>query len=281
LGKTERFFSSDPDPRLPRDELSHRITRAVRDDSGLSLADVKKAVNAPKPQEAEIIDVASELVAKGQVFRYAKGKTERFFAADPIATLDRFVPNLLGNQAPLDEKAIATACAKEHPGHEALLAEWIKNAAARRLVFELPPLVPKGKKRYDTKPDLRTLLIKTLEALKADLKRVDAARIPRETVGSFLRGELGLRDGEIVRAALRQVASENPPGELLLARHVRDRAPIEKARFDAAALELFRDRLIILQHHDHPKALSEAERSTLIFDGHDTYFLGMALPRET
>ena len=87
--------------------------------------------------------------------------------------------------------------------------------------------------------------------------------------------------GEIVRAALRQVASENPPGELLLARHVRDRAPLEKARFDAAALELFRDRLIILQHHDHPKALSEAERSTLIFDGHDTYFLGMALPRET
>ena len=150
--------SKAPEVRLlARDELLRRVVKAIGTQSGLSGSDLKKAVKAPKSQEAEIIDVASELVAKGQLFRYAKGKTERFFAADPIATLDRFVPNLLGNQAPLDEKAIAAACAKEHPGHEALLAEWIKNAAARKLVFELPPLAPKGKKRYDTKPDLRTL----------------------------------------------------------------------------------------------------------------------------
>lgn len=278
-----------PPMKASREELVTLVCDAIAKTPGLTTSVLKKAIpKGLKSQEQEALAMLGELAARGTVFRYAKGTKENFFAADPIATLDRVVPEVLLTTGPIEDVALKGRVKQMAPGHEALLGEWIKSALARRLVFEHAPKAPKGKKRYAHEPDLRKLLDKTLKALKADLKGIDAASISRDKIVDVLARELGLSrapaksfadptsDRGIVQRALLQMASEKPAGTLLLVRELRDRVRLDKARFDAAAIALSEGGAAVLHHHGHAGALSETDREKLIFDGQGTYYVGIA-----
>jgi hypothetical protein len=261
---------------------------------GLKGADLKKTLPAPwQKQHAVALTILRELATKSQVFRYAKAKTERFFVADPFAALDRIVPQVLGREGSLETDALKKAVERDARGHGDLLGEWLKSALARRALFEHAPKVKKGKKRYSREPDLARLLGKTCVELKRVFALTDEAGVPRERVVEALRRELGLAnlpssasvpspapspatDRELVRAALLQLAAEHPAGTLLLVHDLRARTPLDKDRFDAAALSLSREGAAVLHHHDHAAALSEEERRQLIADGRGIHYIGIA-----
>lgn len=311
--RSSRKAPASPVP-LTREELAAAARSAVAENPGLKGAALKRAL--PKPhqkQHAEALAVLRELAAKGEVFRHAKGKVERFFGADPVATLDRLVPDLLGREGPLDPAALKRAVERDARGHGDLVAEWLKSALARRVVFEHAPLPRSRAKRYGKEPDLARLLAKTFAELRKALAPIDGAGVPRERVIDALRDELGLPgrpaaapssavgpsipapamaapaipapavaapstadDRDIVRAALSQLASEHRPGTLLLVHDLRARTPLDKERFDAAALALSREGAAVLHHHDHAAALSDEERRQLVADGRGTHYIGIA-----
>lgn len=294
-------------PRTPRKApataapLSHEERLAVAREAvkalpGLRAADLKKKL--PKPlqaRHAEVLEALKELAASGDLFGYVTTKAERFFAADPIATLDRVVPEILDRSGPLDPKAILRAVAAAAPGHEEPLAAWMKTAPKRRLIFEHAPAPKSRAKRFGSTPDLRRLLSKTLAELHKALAAIEADGVPRERVLETIREDLGLSaapiakapessapstsmpsDRDVVRAALDKLVTERPAGTLLHARDLRARTPLDKERFDAAALALSREGVVVLHHHDHPAALSEEERRALITDGRGMFYIGIA-----
>ncbi len=281
-----------PAPSISREELAAVAREAVASKPGLKGAELKKAL--PKPlqgQHAEALSILRELAAGGEVFRYAKAKIERFFAKDPVATLDRVAPALLARGGPLAAPDLKKAVEREARGHGDLVAEWIKSALARSVVFEHAPSPKSRAKRYGSEPDLARLLVKTFAELRKALALTDAASVPRERVAEALRKELGLTgpavtaeasaatsaaDREVVRAALEQLASEHRPGTLLLVHDLRARTPLDKERFDAAALALSREGKAVLHHHDHAAALQEDERRQLVSDGRGTHYIGIA-----
>jgi hypothetical protein len=59
-------------------------------------------------------------------------------------------------------------------------------------------------------------------------------------------------------------------------RELRARARLDKSDFDAAALDLSREGLVVLHHHDHPGSLSEAEQRALVRDASGTHYVGVA-----
>lgn len=276
-----------PAPAAPvsRDELTAVAREALRALPGLRAADLKKKL--PKPlqaRHAEVLDVLRELAASGEVFRHVTAKTERFFASDPVATLDRIVPEVLTGAGPLTSAALKKAVVVAAPGHDDLLAAWLKTAVARRVIFEHGP----APKRYGSTPDLVRWLAKTLVEMKKVLPAIDDAGVPRERVIEAIRKAIGLpnapppplppssSDRDVVQTALAQLASERPPGTLLHVRDLRERTPLDKERFDAAALALSREGIAVLHHHDHPAALSEQDRLALVTDGRGTFFIGIA-----
>ncbi len=50
-----------------------------------------------------------------------------------------------------------------------------------------------------------------------------------------------------------------------------------KAEFDKAVLSLYQSRLVYLDQHDHPLRLSDADRRDLVFDGIESYYVGITL----
>lgn len=255
-------------------------------------ADLKKALPKPlQPQHADALAALRELSAKGEVHRYAKGRTERFFAIDPVATLDRVAPEILTREGPLTLPDLKKAVERAARGHADLLQEWLKSALARKRIFTHGPLPKSRAKRFGSEPDMGLVLRKTLAELKKALVETDAADVSRERVIEVLRGEIGLArstaaapsapspaaaDQEIVRTALRQLASEHRPGTLLLIHDLRARTALDKDRFDAAALALSREGAAVLHHHDHAALLSEEERRQLVADGRGTHYIGIA-----
>lgn len=253
--------------------------------SGLKGAELAKALpNAPK--EA-LFEALRGLAARGALFRYQKGKTERFFAADPVARLDALVPALLERAGPLDEASLKAAVEAEARGHGDLLREWLRGARARRVVFEHGPKPGARTKRIGREPDLGRHLAGTFSALRKALLELDAAGVPRERVAAAVRKELGLSpasaaapappagDRDAVLRALGALAAEHRPGALLLVRDLRARVGLDKDRFDLAVLALASERKAILHHHDHAAALSEKERRELVFDGR-VHYVGIA-----
>jgi hypothetical protein len=270
------------------------VREALAKKPGLTATELKKML--PKPmwaQHAEALSALRGLVAGGEAFRHAKGKIERFFAADPVATLDHVVRGLLAQSGPLTEVDLKKAAEKEARGHGALIPEWRKSALARHIVFEHAPLPRSRAKRYGAEPDLARLLAKTFTELRKALSQIDAAGVPRERVADAVQKELGLAgrsaagptaavspdgdaDRDLVRAALHRLASEHRPGTLLLVHDLRARTPLDKERFDAAALALAREGAAVLHHHDHAAALDETERRQLVTDGRGTHYIGIA-----
>lgn len=280
---------------LSRDELTAVAREAVRALPGLRAADLKKKL--PKPlqsQHVEVLEALRGLSASGEIFRHVTPKAERFFAVDPIATLDGIVPEILARGEPMAPAALKKTVAEAAPAEADLFEEWLGMAIARRLVFAHGTAAKGAPKRVGSAPDLAGLLAKTFVELRKVLPAIDGAGVPLERVLEAIRKEIGLAgapsptaptparppappsDHDVVRAALARLASEDRPGTLLLVKHLRARTPLDKERFDAAALALSREGAAVLHHHDSPAALTEDERRLLVADGRGTYYVGIA-----
>ena len=291
--------------QLPRAELVAVAKEAVRAVPGLRAVDLKKKL--PKPlqrKHEEVRAILAELAAAGEVHRFVTAKAERFYAEDPIETLVRVVPEVLGKTGPLDLPALKRAVIAAAPGHEDPLAAWLKIAPSRGLLFEHAPEKKKGPKRFGATPDLDAVLAKALAEMEKAIEKTDAIGLPREQILDHLRQKLGLpstpkqalseqaiskqapsrqalseqasSDAGQVREALARLAAEDRPGALLLIEDLRRRSALDKARFDAAVLELSRQGGCVLHHHDHPAGLTEEERTALVHDGRGVYYHGVA-----
>jgi hypothetical protein len=84
-------------------------------------------------------------------------------------------------------------------------------------------------------------------------------------------------DAEVTLSELRELSRQHPSGTLIPVRRLRGRLAFDKARFDAAVLELARSERVILHHHDLPEQLEADERQALVVDRHGTHYVGIAL----
>lgn len=265
-------------------DLPAIVREAIASSSGLKGGELKKAL--PKSAQrfhAEALILARKLAAAGEVHRYAKGATERFYATDPIATLERSVPALLADEGPLDGASLKRAVERAHRGLADLLGEWLKGALAQQRVFLWGPAPRSKAKRYGHKPDLSLLLKKPLLELRKAMKVVEAAGVAREDVMDVFRTELGLSSAraerDTLRKALAGLADENKPGALLLLGDVRARAKLDHEAFDRAALALAHEGVVTLHAHDFPSSLPETERAELLLD-RGAYYVGITPRRQ-
>jgi hypothetical protein len=271
---------------VPRAELEAAVREALASGAGVTPAALKKALpkSYNKAEHARAVGLLRELADRDAVHRWSKGKKEIFFARDPIATLDSVVVELLG-KGPIALGRLKGAVKARTPGHDDLLAEWLKNALPRRVLF-------KQGKDYSLEHDVRGLLKKEISTLQKALERLEALGIERERAVEVLLGELGLpplrrvpspngaRGSERFLSALGELAADNPRGALLSLRDLRARVSMSKDEFDQTALRLHKEGAVSLHHHDHPLALSEAERAALVRDGRGEHYVGIALRRE-
>jgi hypothetical protein len=266
-------------PPLTDEELDHKV-RASLEGAGRKSADLVKLLG--KTEGARAVQLARDLAASGDLHRASSGKIEWFFGADPRATLDRVVPEILRQQGPLVAKDLKVALERAAPGHAWLLPDWQKNASARGLLFELSLPGPPKRKVLSAEPDLKLSLSKPLAELKKALPVLERQGISRERIVEFLRrelvGEAARRPSrEVFLEALRRFAADNPKGALLPVRELRERAGLAKQDFDTAALDLSNEGLLVLHHHDHAAALSESEQSGLVRDALGRHYVGIAL----
>jgi len=210
-----------------------------------------------------------------------------------VARLDRVVPELLRRGGGLVSTQLKAAVKSAAPNHDQFFADWLKTALARKMLYESPGK-PKTYVADPPPPDLKLLLKKPLAELHKLLATLEGKGITREHIVDFLRTELGVGEpvaatanGEPPRAsassrevfleALRRFAADNPSGALLPVRELRARAGLGKQDFDAAALALSREGLLVLHRHDHAASLSEAEQNALVRDALGRHYIGVAL----
>lgn len=288
--------TADATPPPSDEELAARM-RSALGERALTKAELGKKL--PKGQGPRGLELARELARQGVLYRFAKGATEIFFAEDPVARLDRVVPELLRRDGPLGAPQLKQAIKNAAPHHDGVFADWLKVALARNVIYERPGK-PKTLVPEPPPPDLKLLLEKPLAELTKLLTALDARGISRERIADFLRAELGVpergsaatagaapvpastarADGssrEVFLEALRRFAADNPKGALLPVRELRARAGLGKQDFDAAALALSREGLLVLHHHDHAAALSEADQNALVRDALGRHYIGVAL----
>lgn len=280
----------------PSDEELDALVRNALSERALTKAELGKKV--PRAGATRALELARELARQGVLHRFARGATEVFYSEDPVARLDRVVPELLRRDGALAATPLKAAVKKAAPNHEQLFADWLKTALAREVVYE-----GSGKPRTyvaePPPPDLKLLLKKPLAELRKLLAPLEAQGITREQIADFVRAELGVGElgvgepgaatakvaalrangtsREVFLEALRRLAADNPSGALLPVRELRARAGLGKQDFDAAALALSREGLLVLHHHDHAASLSEAEQDALVRDALGRHYIGVAL----
>jgi hypothetical protein len=284
-------------PRPSDEDLTEQLLRVLGE---RALTKAALAKNLPKRDAERALELARELARRGVLHRFANAKVEVFFSEDPVVRLDRLVPALLRSEGPLRSTQFKARVKAAVPNHEGIFTDWLKTALARHLVYERP-----GKpKTYAAEPpplDLKLLLKKPLAELTKLLPSLEQQGVSRERIADFLRVELGVSERAAVAAsaptastpfttppasgasrdvflnALRRFAADNPKGALLPVRELRARAGLAKQDFDAAALALSREGLLVLHHHDHAASLSEADQNALVRDALGRHYIGVAL----
>lgn len=298
--------SAFADPPPSDEELRARVRAAVAE-RALSKSDLTKKLGASsKADVARVLDIARELARQGELYRIVKARTESFYRDDPVAALDRAVPELLRAQGPLGAAALKKAVKAALPGYDGFVSDWTKAAVARRVIYECGP--PKAFSAEPPALDVGKLLEKPLATFKRQLVALQKKGVALEVIAEHVLSALGLAprpstsppagvaptpssaapphatcargtraSREIFLEALRRLAADSPEGALLPVRELRARAGLDKHDFDAAALALSKEGLLVLHHHDHPSALSEAEQNALVRDALGRHYVGVAL----
>jgi hypothetical protein len=273
----------------PNDDELTALLRSALSERALTKAELGKRV--PKAGAARALELARELARQGVLHRFARGTTEVFYSEDPVGRLDRVVPELLRREGALTPARLKAAVKGAAPNHDPLFADWMKTALAREMLYESPGK-PKTYVADPPPPDLQLLLKKPLTELRKLLPTLEGKGITREHIADFLRAALGAGEPataksappratgsrrEVFLEALRRFAADSPSGALLPVRELRARAGLGKQDFDAAALALSREGLLVLHHHDHAGSLSEAEQNALVRDALGRHYVGVAL----
>jgi hypothetical protein len=284
-------------------ELEGAVRALVQAEGSVGRTEFKKKLGPEyKKLEARALDLARGLAGRREIHRWASGATkEWFFVADPYETLSQVVRGALAD-GPLDDVALKGRVVARGKGFGDLLPGWLKGALARGELFSYKAKAGSKKQLAlePPRPDISAVLKTVFTALDKALVKTDAARVPREAVLAALADRLGLavpavsepgnpkatppdvlletERSSFIRA-LRQLSAENVASGLLPVRDLRAQLRLEKPRFDRLALELFREELITLHHHDFPTSLSPSERQEMVEDERGTHYNGIALRR--
>lgn len=279
---------------VSEEELEGAVRALVQRASGLSGTEFKKELGADyKKLDKRAVEMARALAGRRVVHRWASGKSkERFFATDPIEALSKAIATALAG-GPLEPPALERRVETEGRGLRDLLKEWLKPALARGELFAHPPAAGSKQKRvglHPPEPDPNVVLKAVFRALDKALATRDGGRIAKEAVLAALAAKLGVHsrssaspppatERESFIRALRELSAENVQDGLLPIRDLRARLRLEKEAFDRLSLELLRDGVVTLHHHDFPTSLSPAERADLVKDERGTHYVGIALRR--
>jgi hypothetical protein len=306
-----RKRGTEPARTVTQDELSSIALEALSSASVLSRPHVKKALPRDYQSHASaVLEILRELAAAGRIERWQKGSAEWFFATDPMASLGKVSRAALA-AGPLSPEALQQRLELETKVPKAYLQEWKKRALARGELFEIaapatsahPP--KRQSKLLSIEPDLHGALKKALGEIEKAFVALEARGVSRERSARFLFEALGLSKGDSNRSntpaphttlernilehsaqneeravflrKLHSLTQERRAGALLLVSELRERTPLDKARFDRIALELAREGLVDLHYHDHAQSLDVAERDRLVRDDAGTHYVGIAL----
>jgi hypothetical protein len=283
--------------RAVPDDLDTSVREAVQRAPGATSSQLTKVLPPSYRTFAKEVRAAAERLADaGELHRHPKGKSLLYFSADPLTALDAAIPARMAGKA-LDKHELQRLVEEVSPGHDIVLDQWLKHAVAQGLLHEHAAAAKGAKKRFGPEPDVRKLAAPLVAALRKARDKADVKGIPRERLAEILLEELGLsmeraavrtpskaNNGALANgdartqflAALAALNAENPRQALLSVRDLRSRLALGKERFDTLALELMRDGVISLHHHDHPASLSEPERQQLVQDARGTYYVGIA-----
>jgi hypothetical protein len=277
-------------PRVFTDQELEQVARdIVARAPGLSGSDFKQELSSDyKKSDKRVIEAANQLAAHRELYRWSSAKKVRFFARDPFDALAQSVAHALA-EGPLSETAIRLRVESSHRGYGDLLKEWLKGALARGDLFVHPPAKGSKLKRFGVSPDVGGMLKTVLVALRKVLATPAGKCVRKEqlldAIGVALeaaspRGlETKASERELFLVRLCALALDSKPGALLPIRELRARLPFDKQQFDHMALELMRDELVILHHHDFPESLSDPDRAELVVDTCGNHFVGIALRR--
>lgn len=272
---------SDADLRLALRDAVARLGKPA------SPAELRKAL--PKPYQravAELTRHLAELARDGGLFAVKDGKGFRYSDRDPASVLAPVIRSAL-REGPLSKKELEARIERASPGFDKIWPNVLAAEVARGAVREHPK-AGKQPLRYGLEPpDPTPFLAKAVKELQALAKKLAPHGVTPGAIHAALGRALGVEraredgaaDEGAVLAALRELASREPPGALLSVRGLRALAPLDKARFDGAVLRLSRAGKVTLHHHDFPSSLPDAERAALIVDEHGVHYVGVA-PRE-
>ncbi|WP_437810650.1 hypothetical protein [Sorangium sp. So ce1078] len=257
-------------------------------------AEARKAL--PKPYQrppAELSRLLDELAASRVLFAVPSGKSRRFLDRDPERSLRDAILAAL-KDGPLTKPELTKRVKAAAPGLDkglaAALAALRKSGAVRE-----HPKAGKTSARYALyPPDPAPFLGGAMREVKAALKKLAPHGVSLAAVYEALGRALGveapaaaraaadgaLSDDEAVLRAVRELAARETSGALLPVRAVRAALPLDKGRFDRAALRLAAGGALVLQHHDYPASLSAEERAALVVDDHGTHYARVAPRRD-
>lgn len=248
-------------------------------------AELRKAL--PKPYQrppAEMTRLLADLAREGSLVAVKDGKGFRYADRDPATVLAPAIQGAL-RDGPLAKKDLEARIKRAAPGFDKMLAAVLTAEIARGAVREHPK-AGKQPLRYGLEPpDPTPFLAKAVKDLQALAKKLAPNGVTAASIHAALGRALGLAerapagDDDAVLAALRELASREPPGALLSVRALRAITPLDRARFDGTVLRLSRAGKLMLHHHDFPASLSEPERAELVKDEHGVHYVGVA-PRE-
>lgn len=275
------------------EELEGAVRALVERASGLSRTEFKKELGAElKAHHERAVQAARTLAGRRALHRWASGTSkERFFASDPLESVSKAAAKALAS-GPLEQADLERRVENEGRGLRDLLKEWLKPALVRGELFAHPPAAGSKKKRLGLgppEPDLSAVLKSVFKALDKALKTKEGTRASKEAVLSALALKLGIAspatateptaERESFIRALRELSAQSVQNGLLPVRDLRARLRLAKQHFDRLSLELSRDGVVTLHHHDFPTSLSPSERADLIQDERGTHYVGIALRR--
>jgi hypothetical protein len=263
------------------DDLQQVVREAARHAAGLSRTALNKRL--PVPYRKFVREVESSLralVDERELFAFMNGKTQLYFAYEPLDRLDALVPPLL--LEPVTGAQLRGLVSRLAPGYESVVARWLARAKKKHVLF-----VRKGRRlgREPEPVDVEALLATVLKALRTALKTAEKRGVSRERLADVLlaaldvrsRGNDGTGNGRAdFLAALDRLSAEDPSTALLSVRALRRRLSFEKRAFDELALRLAREGVVSLHYHDFPASLPESERNDLIVDAKGTHYVGIA-----
>lgn len=262
--------------------LSQDIVPAVREillhsSEPISLPQICKlltgALKVPAKRRPEL---RALLDADPGIFEWPRS---RFWNRDPRAIAAAAAIEIASTE-PLFERDLLKALAARTGGFKGAPArELIRLLLGEGKLFEHPPW---GKKRKlsAARPDPERYRTELEDEIRPVLEKYAALGItPQRVFEQVCQGRL-LPATAVPSQIMEALERMEPRKGLVVAVAKLRRAPqlqgASKPDFDAAAVELFRQRRVFLHDHSAPHALSAAERDELIDDGRGKFYVGIA-----